>query len=162
MSSRHRLARTASTISGADAVTSLRLRVKTRTSSPDLCTCTRAPSSFHSNAAVPSASQRARDVGRRLREHRRDRLHQRQRELARPVCAFGQHGMCDRDDPVRDHRRLPHGRRRQRCRRGDGVDHQRFERALAQLAQQEPHEEVAFLVGCACEQLREDAGALAL
>ena len=45
---------------------------------------------------------------------------------------------------MRDHRRLPHGRSRQRCRRRDGVDHQRFERALAELAEQEPHEEIAF------------------
>ena len=96
--------------------------------------------------------QRGGDIGRRLREHRRNRLHQRQRELAKPAFALRQHGTRDRDDSVRDHRRLPHRRRRQRCRRRDRVDHQRFERALPKLAEQQPDQEVAFLFGRASEQ----------
>ena len=76
--------------------------------------------------------------------------------------AFRQRGVRDRNDPVRHHRRLPHRRRRQRCRRRDGVDHQRLERALAELAEQQPHQEVAFRRGRAREQLGEDASALGL
>ncbi len=56
ISSRTGSGRTAATISGTAAVTSLRLRVNTRTSSPALWTCTRAPSSFQSTAAVPRKS----------------------------------------------------------------------------------------------------------
>ncbi len=48
--------RAASTTSGTAAVTSFRVRVKTRISSPALCTWTLAPSSFHSNAASPRAA----------------------------------------------------------------------------------------------------------
>ncbi len=46
-------ASTASTISGIAAPTSLRLRVKMRTTSPERCAWMRAPSIFHSNAASP-------------------------------------------------------------------------------------------------------------
>ena len=46
---------TASTTSGTAAVTSRSARENTRTSSPDLCTWMRAPSSFSSNAASPNA-----------------------------------------------------------------------------------------------------------
>jgi hypothetical protein len=144
MSSGTGLARTAATISGAEAVTSFRLRVKTRTSSPDLCTWTRAPSTFHSNAAGAERAQRSGDIGGRLREHRRNGLHQREGELAKAVGAFGQRCKGHRNDPVRNHGGLPYCRRRQRCRRRDGVDHQRFERTLTQLAQQQSREEVAF------------------
>ena len=47
-------ARSASTISGTDAVTSFRRACRRGSSSPALWTCTRAPSSFYSKAAVPS------------------------------------------------------------------------------------------------------------
>ena len=43
----------AATTSGTRSVTSARLRVKARTSSPERCTWSRAPSSFHSTPAVP-------------------------------------------------------------------------------------------------------------
>ena len=93
---------------------------------------------------MPNARHRIRDVVGRLREHRREGLKQREGEVAQARRAFGQHGARDRDDPVRDHRRLAHGRRRAARRRRDGVDHQPFERALAQLADQQPREEVVF------------------
>ncbi len=48
-------ARAAPAISGIAAVTSLRLRVNMRTSSPCLCTWMRAPSIFHSNAMSPES-----------------------------------------------------------------------------------------------------------
>src|ERR687898_787515 len=49
--------RASSAMPGRRAVTSLRLRVKIRTSSPTLCTWMRAPSSFHStDASVPTVS----------------------------------------------------------------------------------------------------------
>ena len=47
--------RATATIPGRRSVTSLRLRVKMRTSSPARCTCTRAPSSFHSTDDRPHA-----------------------------------------------------------------------------------------------------------
>jgi hypothetical protein len=59
--------------------------------------------------------QRGSDIGGGLGEHRRHRLHQRQRELREAGCAFGQNGERDGNDAVRDHRRLPDGGRGQRC-----------------------------------------------
>ena len=56
ISSRAGSARTASTISGTAAVTSLSRRENTRTSSPALWTWTRAPSSLYSSAASPSSA----------------------------------------------------------------------------------------------------------
>ena len=62
--------RTTSTTSGRRSVTSLRLRVKTRTSSPGRCTWMRAPSSFHSTDASPVFGERFADRRRARREHR--------------------------------------------------------------------------------------------
>ena len=66
-------ARVTSTISGTACVTSFKLREYTLTSSPDLWTCTRAPSILYSSAASPIEASASGHVVGRLREHRLDR-----------------------------------------------------------------------------------------
>ena len=114
ISSRAGSGRTASTISGTAAVTSLRLRVKTRTSSPALWTWTRAPSSFHSSAAVPSWASARRDVVRRTREHRLHRLQEPDRRSARARLRLrSARPSRPRAKPAGEHRRAPHRRPRE-------------------------------------------------
>ena len=141
-------ARAASAISGIAAVTSLRLRVKMRTSSPRLCTWMRAPSIFHSKATSPESVSSASStspatcasigaMGDITCSWKR----------CRPGCAgfapdarecaeiaFVHGGTTDFGS-----RHLRHGR--------DRVDHDARERALAQLAHQQSQQELLLRAG---------------
>jgi hypothetical protein len=125
-----------------------------------LCTCTRAPSSFHSKRGSAEGAQRLRHVARGLREHRRNRLHRRKRIAAQARGALRHGGVRNACNAVRDHGRLAHHRGRQRRRFGDRIDHQRFEGALAQFAGQQPIEEVTLDRRGAVEQIAEQLRSL--
>ena len=110
----------------------------------------------------PERAQCIGDAVCRLREHRRHGLHRPQRVLVETPRTAGQRCMRDARDAVRDHRRLAHRRGRQRRGLRDGVDHQRLQRALAQLAKQQANEKVALVGGRACEQCGQEGRALRL
>ena len=109
-----------------------------RTSSPDLWTCTRAPSSFHSSDAAGDSRHRVVDVVGRLREHRRERLEQRDREARRPSSPFVIAGAATAAMPPATIAARRTSRDRQSGGARDRLDHQALERALAQLAEQQP------------------------
>ena len=100
------------------------------------------------------ARHRVVDVVGGLREHRRERLEQRdavaRTALRRParIAVRGHRG-----DAAAGHRRPPHAGGRHVGSGGDGVDHQAFERALPQLADQQAREEVGLARRRACEEL---------
>ena len=77
-----------------------------------------------------------------LREHRLHRPVQRDREAREPRRAFGQRDAGDGAEVAGEHRGAPHVGRRQRGGGGDRVDHHAFERALAQLADEQADQEV--------------------
>ena len=153
-------ARTTSTTSGRRSVTSFRLRVNSRTSSPARCTWMRAPSSFHSTLAAPptAASASATDVGRR-RQHRAQRAAA--PGAAPPPARHSPPARAARAVATQlpaEHQR-PGGRRRGHRRRlGDGVGHHPLERALAQLAGEQPAEEATLLRRRLLEQRAQQAG----
>ena len=83
-----------------------------------------------------NARHRVRDVVGRLRQHRRERLKQRDGEAAQTCRAVGERGRRDTRDPAGDHRRPAHSLRGYIGGSRHGLDHQAFERTLAQLAEQ--------------------------
>ena len=128
--------------------------MKTRTSSPDLCTWTRAPSSFHSRSARAELRERASatssagcaSIGStgcisRIGER-----------VERPRAAVERRAR-DRRDAAGEGRRAAHVRRRQAGRRGDRLEHHALERALAQLADDQPQQEVLLFRRGLLEQL---------
>jgi hypothetical protein len=87
--------------------------------------------------------RRSHVVGRRG-QHRLHRLQQADREAGEPGRAVAERRCGDSLEPARDHRGAAHLGGRQRARGGDRVEHHAFERALAQLADDQAHEEVAL------------------
>ncbi len=84
------------------------------------------------------------DIGRRLRQHRRDRSEQAQLELLESVGALPQCGLRDLSQAAGIHCGAPDLRCWQirSCR--DGVGHDTGERALAQLTEQKSNQELLF------------------
>ena len=82
--------------------------------------------------------QRLGDVVRRLSEHRCERLEQRDRKAGKPFGSFGERAAGDCGNAAADHRRPAHRRGGHAGCRGDGFDHQSFERSLTELAEQKP------------------------
>ena len=113
----------ASTTSGTRAVTSSRLRVKTRdVARRARWTCTRAPSSFHSTAAGLHARERVGHVGGGRGEHRLQRAADLEPERRQPRGAVGEGGAGHRAEVAAQHQRAAHRgarhvRRRARRRR---------------------------------------------
>ena len=79
----------------------------------------------------------------RVREHRRDRREELQRESREPGAAFVDRRARDRADFGGEHRRRAHLGGRKRCRLRDRLEHQAVERALAHLAGQQREQELA-------------------
>ena len=131
--------------------------LNTRTSSPPLCTWMRAPSSLYSNAARPSVPSAS----------------------ATSSAGWASIGLIGRNswtaNPGHPVRPSPSAARatvpkspaiitapdvvgRQPTRLGDGFGHQAFERALAQLAEQQPDQEILLVGRGAGEQLVQQPG----
>src|SRR6266702_4394548 len=106
------------------------------------------------------ALERVGDVLRGLRKHRLHRLENREREAREARFAFGERGFRDRGKAARAHRRRPHARGGQVRSLRDGVEHDPFERALAQLAKQQAREEILLARSRARQELGEHALAL--
>ena len=88
------------------------------------------------------ALERVGDVLGRLREHGLHRLENFERKTRETCLAFGERGFSDCGKAARAHRRRAHPRGRQPRRLRDGIEHDPFERALAQLAQEQAREEI--------------------
>ncbi len=120
----------AATTSGTRSVTSARLRVKARTSSPERCTWSRAPSSFHSTPAVTGARERLRDVCRRLGQHRPDRAQHLEPEAAEALVPVDERRPRDDREVAREHVRPANVGGGEPGGLGDRVDHHTGQRAL--------------------------------
>ena len=108
-----------------------------------MCTWTRAPSSFHSTRGLAErARARSRGPSAGLREHRLDRPEQRQPERREPLAALGQRGGGDGAQVAREHQPRAGPRRPGRRPPARRLDHHALERALPQLAGEEPREEL--------------------
>jgi len=92
-----------------------------------------------------------------LSEHRLHRLENLEGEARKARFAFGERGFGDCGKAARTHRRRSHPLRPQLRRFRDGVEHDPFERALAQLAEQQPREKILLGRGRSREKLREQA-----
>ena len=84
--------------------------------------------------------ERVVDVLRRAREHRRERLVERQPKALEPGATFRQRGARDRCQAARQHAGPAHVGGRNVGRRRDRIRHDALERALAQLAEQSRRE----------------------
>ena len=126
-----------------------------RTSSPSRWTCTRAPSSFHSTDAVPVWPERLRDVGGTGREHRLDRVQHGQPDGLEGLAALGQGEHRRAAEVAREHRGAADDVDRDPRRGGDGIGHHPGQRALAELAGEQPADEVDLGLGGAGEEIRE-------
>ena len=101
----------------------------------------RAPSSFHStDEARPSAERVVDRLGRRG-QHRLHRLEHREADRLEPGPSLGQRHPTRAADVAAQHHRPPHHGGRHGRGLGDGVGHHALERALAQLAHQQPAQE---------------------
>ena len=117
-----------------------------RTSSPALCTWMRAPSSLYSSAASPSDRQRlARRRRRRRRASAAPAAERGGRSASSAAAPPARSAAGDRRQVAGQHRRAPHARGRHACRARDGLDEHAFERALAQLAEEQPDEKVLLV-----------------
>ena len=148
-------ARTTSTTSGTRAVTSLRLRVKARTSSPARCTWMRAPSSFHSTEARPvAANASATDAALAAS------IGWTGRSTSKPISASAASPTVSARRAASARSPLSIAARRTAAAgtcaaRGDRVGHQPGERTLAQLAGEETDDEVGLGRRRTREQLAE-------
>ena len=79
-----------------------------------------------------------------------------QEEAREPRVAFGQRDARDRSQRAGQHRRAADPRRRKIRGASDGVDEHAFERALPQVARDEPHDEILLVARRAGEQPPED------
>ena len=128
-------------------VTSFKSREKTRTSSPCLCTWTRAPSSLYSSAAGPrlataSSSVPAGEASMGSTGRKSSKL-----EAGETGGPFGERGMRHGPQLAAQHRRAPDvGGRDSRGAR-HRVLHQPLQGALAHFAEQHAGEPVGFLGG---------------
>src|SRR6266513_161977 len=112
-------------------------------------------------------SQRRLHVLSGLREHRQHRLHQPDRKTFERGRAASERGLGDLRDATGEGRRAPHLRRGQPGRSRERLDHDAFQRALAELADEQAREEILLLRSRAFEQFGEPLfapcrGALAL
>ena len=101
---------------------------------------------------LAEAFERSRDVRRRLREHRLDRLQQRQPERREPFAARRQRRGGDVSEVAGQHQRPPHLAGRDAGRLRERVGHQCLQRPLPQLAGQQPCEELLLRLGRARQQ----------
>ncbi len=90
-------------------------------------------------------------VRRRLRQHRHERAKELELERVEPGAALGAGDGCDLGDVAAQHVRAAHARDGDVEGHGEGVQHQRLQRALAQLAEQEPREPALLVRRCLCE-----------
>ena len=104
----------------------------------------------------PERREPARDVLGRAREHRAHGLEQPQLEARESRRAVRERGRGHGRDSAREHDRAAHVRGRQPGGRGDRVAHHAFERALAQLADEQPREEALLALGRVTKQRLED------
>ncbi len=128
--------------------------MKTRTSSSRRWICTRAPSSFHSIAASPSRSiASATSFAGRASIGRTGRpTSSRNRSSAAGPSA--KHSLRHSRKVAAQHERALHRGRLRRGRARERLHHHSLERALAQLAAEQSHEEARLGLGRPCEQLR--------
>ena len=92
------------------------------------------------------------DVVRRLREHRCDGRHHLELETLQSRRAGFESRPRDGAEIAFVHGGAPHFRQRHAGDGRDRVDHDADERALPQLAHQQPHQKLLLLAGCAPEQ----------
>ena len=120
----------------------------------------RAPSSLYSSDASPSSVSASPTSGGRLGQHRLDGLERpkdelrqapRRRRRARPRATDA--------EVAGEHRRAADAAGRHAGGARDRVDQDAFERALAQLAEQQPDEEILLVARRAAEQLAQQRGA---
>ena len=96
--------------------------------------------------------QRFADVGGGLRQHRRDRRQRLQLKLRERRRALGQCSARDRAEILRVHGRAPDLVDGYLGRSGDCIEHDAFERALPQLADQQPDQEFLLVARRTSEQ----------
>src|SRR4051812_33326071 len=104
--------------------------------------------------------ERLGDVPRRLREHRLERPEELEPEAREPGPALGQHGPRHLRQPARQHERPAHLVRRHLRRGGQRLGHEAREGPLAELAEDQAHEEILLLAGGAGEKAGEEPAAL--
>ena len=103
-------------------------------------------------AGVP---ERLGDVGRARRQHRLDRVQHREPHGVEGVLPFGQRERRGATEVTREHRGAPDDGDRDAGGGGDGVGHHAGQRALPQLAGQQPADEVDLGLGGAREEVGE-------
>jgi hypothetical protein len=101
------------------------------------------------------ARERVVQVVSRLREHRLDRAQNCEPEARQPLRALAERRRRDRSELAGEHDRPPHLRGREVCGPRDRLDHDPLERALPELAQEEPDEEALLRLGRAREESRQ-------
>ncbi len=95
----------------------------------------------------------------RLGKHRQHRLHHAHRELRERRGAAAERSCGDRRDGAGEGDRTAHLSRRQlRC-GGDGFHHDSFERTLAQLTDDQPHQKILLVCRGSLEQLAQERSA---
>ena len=105
-------------------------------------------------------AERILDVGRGLGEHRLDRSEQLDPEAVHACPALRERGLGDHPEVTGHHDGAPDVADREPGGFGDRLDHQAFERALAQLAEQQPDQKILLVGGRAGKQLTQQPRAL--
>ena len=98
------------------------------------------------------------DAGRRLRQHRTDRLADLEGELLQRRLACGQRGGRDGGQGTAEHGRAPHRGGRDVGRLGDRVGHHPEQRPLAEFTAEQPAQERLLGVGRLAEQSGDQLG----
>ena len=125
-----------------------------RTSSPRRWIWMRMPSSFHSTDARSKPATASADALGRRGEHREDRAEELEADVAQALLALGHRDLGGAREVAGEHQRAARELRRDAGRLRDRVDHQPGERALPQLAGEQPLDEVGLVLGRALEQAR--------
>ena len=101
--------------------------------------------------------ERLGDVAGRLREHRLERLEELEMEAREPRAPLGEDGPRHLRELARQHERPAHLVRRHPGGGGERLGHEPGERSLAELAEDQPHQEILLLAGRADEEAGEEA-----
>jgi hypothetical protein len=97
------------------------------------------------------------EIGGRLRQHRLDRLKDLNGESLQPRLAVDERRVRHRRKRAGHHRRSPDSGRGYVARAGHRFEQHAFERALSELAHQQPGQEVLFLAGGFAQQIAQQA-----
>ena len=119
----------------------------------------RAPSSLTSSAAFPRVASASSTSSAVWGEHRLNGAQELDLKTLEPRFAVGESGKGDLSKIARDHERPAHGRRGKPRRFCHPFDHDAFERAVPQLAAEQPADEILFVRDPFLEKIAQKIGA---